>query len=294
MDHPPHLTVEAPKPLRVLSWNARGIRGIGRRLDALLDAIARDGADVVALQEVSARSRTWARLRDGLARHGWSNVLFSGDPAADRKRYGNVLASRHALRSTQRQWAVGQPWPQLVNAAVVAAPGLGDVEVIAVHMPNGSGNGWRKIDAFEALERNLARPAMTPVILVGDFNEPAFFDAAGVPISFGQTVGAAHPTRDGDLTRRGETGPRTRWDDAVRDVLGGSRLARAQARLGMRVEPTHLTRGAARCFDHVLAARELEPLAAGYHHAWREDGLSDHSAVWAAFGRAPGAGVRRG
>ena len=31
--------------------------------------------------------------------------------------------------------------------------------------------------------------------------------------------------------------------------------------------------------DHVLASPALEPVACGYHHAWRAGGLSDHAAV---------------
>jgi exonuclease III len=33
--------------------------------------------------------------------------------------------------------------------------------------------------------------------------------------------------------------------------------------------------------DHVIASAELEPVACDYVHDWREQGLSDHSAVWA-------------
>ena len=31
--------------------------------------------------------------------------------------------------------------------------------------------------------------------------------------------------------------------------------------------------------DHVFCSAELRPIAAGYHHAWRDAGLSDHSAL---------------
>ena len=31
--------------------------------------------------------------------------------------------------------------------------------------------------------------------------------------------------------------------------------------------------------DHLFCSRHLQPLACGYHHAWREQGLSDHSAL---------------
>jgi exonuclease III len=31
--------------------------------------------------------------------------------------------------------------------------------------------------------------------------------------------------------------------------------------------------------DHVFVSDELEPVAATYHHDWRDDGLSDHAAL---------------
>jgi exonuclease III len=31
--------------------------------------------------------------------------------------------------------------------------------------------------------------------------------------------------------------------------------------------------------DHVFTSAELEPVACTYHHTWRDDGLSDHSAL---------------
>jgi exonuclease III len=35
--------------------------------------------------------------------------------------------------------------------------------------------------------------------------------------------------------------------------------------------------------DHIFASADLEPTSCAYHHAWREDGLSDHSALEADF-----------
>ena len=42
-------------------------------------------------------------------------------------------------------------------------------------------------------------------------------------------------------------------------------------------------REAGRRFDHVFASKKLSPQKAAYLHGWREQKLSDHSAVWARF-----------
>ena len=43
--------------------------------------------------------------------------------------------------------------------------------------------------------------------------------------------------------------------------------------------------------DHLFVSPELQPLACRYHHAWRDDDLSDHSALEADLGlAAPPAG----
>ena len=39
--------------------------------------------------------------------------------------------------------------------------------------------------------------------------------------------------------------------------------------------------------DHVLCSAELEPVTCAYHHAWRDDDLSDHSALEADLRAAP-------
>ena len=60
--------------------------------------------------------------------------------------------------------------------------------VFSVHMPNGSGNGWAKIDAFEALATALEERPTGARIVAGDFNEPFRFEA-GTVVSF------AYPAR---------------------------------------------------------------------------------------------------
>ena len=48
----------------------------------------------------------------------------------------------------------------------------------------------------------------------------------------------------------------------------------------MRKEPSWVFKhGGGWRLDHLFTSAELEPVAARYHHAWRDAGLSDHSAL---------------
>ena len=46
--------------------------------------------------------------------------------------------------------------------------------VISVHIPNGSGYGWKKIDTFKALKEVVLEAKDKPCVVTGDFNEPQF------------------------------------------------------------------------------------------------------------------------
>jgi hypothetical protein len=43
-----------------------------------------------------------------------------------------------------------------------------------VHIPNGSGYGWKKIDTFKALKEVVLEAKDKPCVVTGDFNEPQF------------------------------------------------------------------------------------------------------------------------
>ena len=44
-----------------------------------------------------------------------------------------------------------QLWPELIARATIHTTPF--IQAISAHIPNGSGNGWAKIDHFEALAR---------------------------------------------------------------------------------------------------------------------------------------------
>lgn len=270
----------------VLSWNVHAIRGIGpRRLRRVMDAIASLEPDVVMLQEVGHKPELVTRFRDGLVGIGLAGFFYSGDPKHESKRYGNVIASRWRLEPHKVGWAPGSPWHQLLARATVTVDGT-EVDVLSSHIPNGSGNGWRKIDTFEALASALNSAPDMPRILGGDFNEPRHVNADGSVITFGsEQIDDGSYAMIGDWTLFGETHPRSRWDLAVKSVLDGAATHGLRHAFVDRHHPenevTHVTAANRRFFDHILVSSHFEVEDAGYRHDWRapKDGtkaLSDH------------------
>ena len=96
-----------------------------------------------------------------------------------RKRYQCVIASRWPVTADGNRWRRCAPYPELLARATVSVPGEQDIDVFTVHIPNGSGNGWRKIDTFNVLSAALLRGIDSPRILTGDFNEPKRFRQSG-------------------------------------------------------------------------------------------------------------------
>ena len=153
----------------------------------------------------------------------------------------------------------------------------GPVEVHCVHVPNAA-NGWVKIRTLQAIREGLAAAAPGPRVLCGDLNTPRRELPDGEVISF---------ARDSRGRRRPERG--SEWDEAELGVVPGLReLGYVDA---FRVlhgyaqrEPSWTWQriaghGGGWRLDHVFASEELRPTSATYHHAWRDQGLSDHSAL---------------
>ena len=77
-------------------------------------------------------------------------------------------------------------WPRALRSARLDREGSA-IEVHAVHVPNGSTNGWVKIDHLHAIRRGLQPPHPRPQILCGDFNTPQS-ETGGQLTTFGQTL----------------------------------------------------------------------------------------------------------
>jgi exonuclease III len=115
-------------------------------------------------------------------------------------------------------------------------------------------------------------------VLCGDLNTPRRELPSGEVISF---------ARDSRRRLRPERGPE--WDNAELGVvprlreLGYCDTFRALYGYAKR-EPSWTWQRIAGHeggwrLDHLFASKELRPTAAIYHHAWRDEGLSDHSAL---------------
>jgi exodeoxyribonuclease-3 len=244
--------------MRLITWNvARRVT----RLPELAAALAGREPDVVCLQEVTARGGPlWT---EALGLMGLAHVEHS---LATRP-HGVLIAAREPLEPCP---GLPVPWP---DSAVSAA--VDGIEVHCVHVPNAA-NGQIKPDTLTALRAGLAgrTGAGAPQILCGDLNTPRRENPDGSVVSFAfDRYGRLRP-------ERGEP-----WDSAELGVvpgladLGFTDCFRALHGYAER-EPSWVYprwRSGYR-LDHVFCSGDLQPVAASYHHEWRDARLSDHSA----------------
>ena len=85
----------------------------------------------------------------------------------------------------------------------------------------------------------------------------------------------------------GEKRPIIEWRNGVLSVLGGVSHHGLRDAYRDRHEtpppPTHYLRNGnhPRYFDHTFVSRHFDVRECDYYHEWREQGLSDHSPMWA-------------
>jgi exodeoxyribonuclease III len=261
--------------LRVISWN------VARRSSRLAEqaaALASREPDVVALQEIT--DTTLPLWRALLGRVGLPHIrasLDTADPArtpAQRRRTGVLLGSSETLRDPSATLPV--PWAETAVAAVADTP-IGPVEIHCVHVPNAA-NGWVKPNTLKAVRAGLEVAPGLARVVCGDLNIPRRELESGEVVSF---------ARDSRGRLRPERGPE--WDEAELGVvpglweLGYRDAFRTLHGYGSR-EPSWTWQriaghGGGWRLDHLFTSAELRPVASIYHHAWRDEGLSDHSAL---------------
>jgi exodeoxyribonuclease-3 len=258
--------------LRLVTWN---VAGRVTRQPEQAAAVAAVGADVVALQEVTAR--TLPLWRDALAGAGFVGCLASLDDVgavSGRRALGVLTAAREPLARLAPPPDV--PWPERVLCCA-----LGDVEVVNLHSPISPAPDLAKVRTHEALFAHLAGHGGGPRILCGDLNTPRRELPDGEVLTF------AHDSSGRLRPERGE-----RWNDAERALVRGLRdhgwvdAFRSLHGYGEREASWTFARdrGGWR-LDHVLV-HGLEPIASAYAHDWRRVGLSDHSALIVDLARA--------
>lgn len=259
--------------VRLITWN------VARRVTRLAEQAAALGErepDVICLQEVT--TRTLPLWRAACETLGLAAVRASLDTAesdrapASRRRTGVLIASRRPVADASV--ILGVPWPETALGVLRSGPAE-PLEVHCVHVPNAA-NGWVKPRTLEAVRASLATAPQRPHVLCGDLNTPRRESPMGEVVSF---------ARDSRLRLRPERG--REWDEAELGVVPGLRdLGYRDAFRALngyaRREPSWTWRQIAGHaggwrVDHLFASDELRPTGCGYHHAWRDAGLSDHS-----------------
>jgi exonuclease III len=251
----------------LLTWNVAG--RVGPNQERQIAALAERPFDVLCLQEITPRTR--ARWVEALERGGL-HVAVSDWPVepTGSRRFAVLVAAREPA---ERVRGPDLPWPERHLAVRTAG-----IEVHTLHAPLSSKEGRAKVLTLEALYAALAdsgadRP---PRVLAGDLNTPRYESRDGEIVTFARDrKGHLRPERGArhdraelllihEITRHG-------WRDAFRALHGYSRRDRSWAwrtGLGYRL-------------DHIVVSPGLEPIECEYVHEWREDALSDHSAMWA-------------
>jgi exonuclease III len=230
----------------------------------------RQEPDLVCLQEV--RPSTAPHLTEALGGAGLGHAAESGEFRNGRRLF-NLTVSRWPLVTLP---AIGAPFPERVLSLVAETPS-GPLELHNAHIPSARNRGFIKVETCEALYERLARPSDRHRVLCGDFNLPRRETIEGEVITFAED----HPEwlERWDAAERAILPGLAAWDlaDAFRALHGYERQdvswvlhTRARRRAGLRL-------------DHVLASASLRPRWCDYQHGWREQGLSDHSAIEAIF-----------
>jgi exonuclease III len=264
--------------VRLITWN------VARRASRLVDqaaAVAGREPDVVALQEITPRTLSlWRRAFElmGLAHVRASAAGAGAGPRASSRRTLVMIGSRVALEEFAEPLAL--PWPESA-ISVLARTASGPLEIHCVHVPNAA-NGWVKVETLRALRHGLEKPARVPRVLCGDLNTPRRELPDGKTISFARdSRGRMRPDRGHD------------WDAAELAVVPG--LSDVGYRDAYRALHGYESRSPSWTWkviaghdggwrlDHIFLSAPLLPVACQYHHDWREQGLSDHSALEADF-----------
>ena len=194
--------------MKLLSWNVAHRKSWAAQVDAILSR----APDLIALQEVTARTvlSIWGALNANgfpFVLHSCTRELAPDDCGA--RAYGELIASRWPMHRIADE-DCGMPWPERLLSAVIDAP-CGAVELHTAYIPPGSSNGWTKVETFEGIYRRLARPSALPRILCGDFNTPQIERADGRVVTWGECIG------DDDAIKVDHESD-GRWDQAERSV----------------------------------------------------------------------------
>jgi len=274
--------------MKIISWN---VANRIRKQPLQLDALVSKKPDIIGLQEVKRRALPlWV---EGLKKEGYIHTISSlglhggNSEFTGARRYGVLIASRWPLELID-QYSLKIPFPERLVSVLIHSPKI-DFEFHVAHIPCGASHGWKKIETFVGIYKFLAKNNNKhPRILCGDFNSPKAETKSGEVITWGQKILADGQVR---IINRGGRGDA--WDAGERSVIEG--LAEYDLpdifRLLNGYELQEFSwlfylKGkiiANRRFDHIFASESLNPIRCRYIHSFREESLSDHSAIEATF-----------
>ena len=253
----------------LLSWNIAG--RTGARQQAQFRALNTRDWEVLCLQEVTPTNVAgWRGFLEGAGLH----VAVSEWPELPRgsRRFAVLIAAIVPLEPLP---PLPLPWPERHLAVRAELDGT-EIEIHTLHSPLSQKPDRVKVRTLETVFGELADVNGVPRVIAGDFNTPRYESHEGEIFTFARTR-TGHPARDTASATTARSLPwsgsfrAVGWRDAFRHLHGYERRDRswtAPPGYGWRL-------------DHVIASAELEPVGCDYVHDWRDQGLSDHSAVWA-------------
>ena len=254
------------KTLKLATWN---LNGIGSRLPHLLDWLARERPDVVALQELKATDAAFPVQALEQAGYG---ALWQGQRAWN----GVALLARDGMPVEARRGLPGDPADSQSRYLEAAVHGI---VVGALYLPNGNPQPGPKFDYKLAWMRRLAKHAASlvrlphPVVLMGDFNVIPTDEDVYDPKSWRKDALIQPETREAFSTLLAQG-----WTDALRTIAGDARIytfwdyfrQHAERDRGLRID--HLL------LNPVLAKRLVD---AGVDRWVRlQAKASDHAPTW--------------
>jgi exonuclease III len=278
--------------MKIISWNVAHL--VYKQKSQLSVLISRK-PDVIGLQEVT--NKTLPLWVEGLQEEGYLHTISSFDLHDNNseligpRKYGILIASRWPMTPINQN-SLEILWKERLVSVLIHYQKV-NFEFHVAHIPCGSSHGRLKIDTIIGIYNFLARKNNKfPRILCGDFNMPRAETRSGEVITWAQRICKNDQIKLMKI-KKGVSGEV--WDAGERNILQGladydlydmfrflngyksqefSWLFRLKGKIVAK-----------RRFDHLFASKALNPTNCGYIHSFREELLSDHSAIEATFKR---------